>query len=104
MGNTDPSQDNVLLESVARLEHEQTQYKGATTNTQQRHDKVLRETQDQVVRLGMRMRKIEEDSRGLKTRDDVGQIEIWVHALEDLAKKTEGLKTSPAPGQPEDFE
>ena len=66
-GNADPSQVNVLLESLARLEHEHAQYKGATTNTQRRHEEVLRETQDLVVQLGIRILKTEQDSIGLKT-------------------------------------
>ena len=102
-GNADPSQVNVLLESLARLEHEHAQYKGATINTQRRQEEVLRETQDQVVQLGMRILKTEKESRGLKTGDHVAQIEARVQALEDQAKKTEGLKTSPAPRPPEDF-
>ena len=102
--DADPKQVNVLLESLARLEQEQAQYKGATTNTQQRHEEVLRETQDQVVQLGLRMLKTEEDSEGLKTRDQVGQREARVQALQDLAKKTEGPETSPAPGPPEDVD
>ena len=103
-GNADPSQVNVLLESVARLQHEQAQYKGTTTNMQRLQEEVLRETQDQVPQLGMRILKTEEDSRGLKTLDHLGQIEARVQALEDLAKKTEGPKTSPAPGPPEGFD
>ena len=99
-GNADPSQVNVLLEVLARIEQEYAQYKGATTNTQRRHEEVLRETQDQVFQLGMRILKTEEDSRGLKTRDNVGQLEVRVQALEDLAKKTEGPKTSPVQGRP----
>ena len=70
--NADSNQVNVLLDSLARLEQEQAQYKGATTNTQRRHAKLLRETQDQVVRLRLRIVKTEEDSRGLKARDQVG--------------------------------
>ena len=66
-GNADPSQVNVLLESLARLEHEHAQYKGASTNTQRRHEEVLRETEDQVVQLGMGILKTEDNSRGLKT-------------------------------------
>ena len=100
-GNADPSQVNVLLEALARIEQEHAQYKGATINTQRRNEEVLRETQDQFVQLGMRILKTEEDSRGLKTRDHVGQLEVRVQALEDLAKNTEGPKTSPAPGPPE---
>ena len=103
-GNTDPSQVNVLLASLARLEQEHTQYKGGTTSTQRRHQEVLSETQDLVIQLGMRILKTEEDSRGLKTRDHVGQLEVRVQALEDLAKNTEGPKTSPAPGPLEDFD
>ena len=61
-GNAYPSQVNVLLEALARIEQEQAQYKGATTNTKRRHDEVLRETQDQVVQLGMRIQGTE-DSR-----------------------------------------
>ena len=102
--HADASQVNRLLESLARLEQEQAEYKRATTNTQRRHEEVLRETQDQVVQLGLRILKTEEDSRGLKTRDQVGQIEARVQALEDLAKETEGPKTSPAPGPPEGFD
>ena len=102
-GNTHPNKVNVLLQSGARLEHEEAQYKGATTNTQCRREEVLRETQDQVVQLGLRILKAEEDSRGLKTRDQVGQLEARGKDLEDLAKKTEGRKTSPAPGLPEGF-
>ena len=92
----DPSQLNVSMESLARLEQEQAQYKGATTETQRHHEKVLRETRDQVVQLGLRILKTREDSRGLKTRDQVGQKEARVHALEDLAQKTEDPQTSPA--------
>ena len=73
-GNADPSQVNVLLESLARLEQEHAQYEGATTNTQWRQEEVLRENQDHVVKLGIRILKPEEDSRGLKTRDL-----IWPH-------------------------
>ena len=73
-GSADPSQLNVLLESLARLQEEHAQYKGATTNTQRRHEEVLRETQDKVVQLGMRILNTEEDSRGLKTRDRVGHL------------------------------
>ena len=100
-GNADPSQVIVLLESLARLEQEHAHYKGAATNPQRRQEEVVRETQDQVVQLGMRILKTEEDSRGLKTRYHVCQIEARVQAMEDLAKNTEGLKTSPAPGLPE---
>ena len=103
-GNADPSQVNVLLESQARLEHEHAQYKGATTNTQRRQEEVPRETQDQVVQLGMRILKTEEDSRGLNTRDQVGQIEARVQALENVAKKTESPRTSSVPGLPEGFD
>ena len=60
-GNADASQVNVLLQSRARLEHEHAPYKGATTNTQRRKEEVLRETQDRVVQLGMRILKTEED-------------------------------------------
>ena len=102
--NADPSQVNVLLESLSRLEQEHAQYKGATTDTRRCHEEVLRETQDQVVQLGMRILKTEEDSRELKTRDQVGQIEARVQALEDVARKIEGLKTSPAPGPLEGFD
>ena len=103
-GNADPSQVNVLLEPLARLEHEHAQYKGATTNTERNQEEVLRETQDQVDQLGMRILKNEEDSRGLMTRDHNGQIEARVQALKDLAKKTEGPKISPARGQHEGFD
>ena len=103
-GNADPSQVNVLLESLARFEQEHAQYKGATTNTHRRQEEALRETQDQVVQLRMRILETEEDSGGLKTRDQVGQIEARLQVLEDLAKKTEGPKTSPAPGPPEGFD
>ena len=103
-GNADPSQVNVLLESLARLEQEHAQYKGATTNTQRGQEEVLRENQDQVVQLGIKILKTEEDSRGLRTRDLVGQREARVQALEDLAKKTESPETSPAPGPPEEFD
>ena len=102
--NADPSQVNVLLEALARIEQEQAQYKGATTNTLRRHEEVLRETEDQAVQLGMRILKTEEDSRGLKTRDKVGQLEVRVQALEGLAQNIEGRKTSPAPGPPECFD
>ena len=102
-GNADPSQVNVLLESQARLEHKHAQYKGATTNMQLRQEEVLKETQDQVFQLRVRILKTEEDSRGLKTLDHVGQIETRVQALQDLAKKTEGPKTSPAQRPPEGF-
>ena len=47
----DPSQVNVLLEFLATLEQEYVQYKGASANSQRHHEKVLRETQDQVVQL-----------------------------------------------------
>ena len=94
----------MLLESLARREHEHAQYKEATTNTQRRQEEVLRETQEQVVELGVRILKTEEDSRGLKTLDHVGQIEARVQALEDLAKTTEGPKISPAPGPPKGFD
>ena len=97
-GNADPSLVNVLLEWLARLEQEHAQYKGATTNTQRRQEEVFRETHDQVVQVGMRILKIEEDSRGLRTRDHVGQKEARIQALEDLTKKTEGPKTYRAPG------
>ena len=100
-GNADTSQVNVLLESLTRLEHQHAQYKGPATNTQRRQEEVPRETQDQVVQLGMRILKTEEDSRGLKTRHQVNQIEARVQAFGDLAKKTEGPKTSPARGLPE---
>ena len=103
-GNADPSKDNVLLESLARREQEQAQYKGATTNMQRRQEEVLRETQDQVVQLQMRILKTEKESRGIKTLDHVCQIEVRVQALEDLAKKTDGPKTSPDPGPPEGFD
>ena len=103
-GNADPSKVNVLLESLARLEEEHALYKGATTNTQRRQEEVLRETQDQVVQLGMRILKTEDDSRGRKTQDQVGQMEMRVQALEDLAKRTEGPKTSCAPGPPKGFD
>ena len=102
--NADPIQVNVLLESLVRLGQEQAQYKGATTNTQLRHEEILRDPQDQVVQLGLRILKAEEDSRGLKTRNQVSQIEARVQALEDLAKKTEGPKTSTAPGPPQGFD
>ena len=102
--HADPSQVNLILESLARLEQEQAQYKGATTNTQRCHEEVLRETQEQVVQLGLRILKTDENSSGLKSRDQVGQIEARVRALEDLAKKTEGPKTSAAPGPPEGFD
>ena len=52
----------------------------------------------------MRILKTEESSRGLKTRDQVGQTEARVQPLEDLMTKTEGRKTSPAPGAPEGFD
>ena len=97
-GNADPRQVNVFLEALARIEQEHAQYKGATTNTQQRHEEVLRETQEQVVHLGMRILKTEEDSRGLKTRDHIGQLEVQVQVLEGLAQNIEGPKTFPAPG------
>ena len=99
--HADPNLVNVLLESKARLEQEHAQYNGATTNAQRRHEEVLRETQNQVVQLGLRILKTKEDSRGLKTRDQVGQIEARVRALENLAKKSEGPKTSSASGPPE---
>ena len=102
--NADPSQVNVLLESLARLEQGSAQYKGATTNAQRRQEEALRATQDQFVQLGMRILKTEENSRGLKTLDHVGQIEARVQALEDLAKKTDGPKASPAQGPPEAFD
>ena len=51
----------------------------------------------------MRILKTEEHSRGLKTRDHVGQLEARIKALEDLSRNTEGPKTSPAPGPPEGF-
>ena len=102
--NADPSQVNVLLESLARLEQEQAQYKGATTNTQRRQEEVLRETQDQVVQLGVRILKTEDDPRGLKTLDHVGHIEAPLQALEDPARTTEGPRTSPAPGPPESLD
>ena len=102
--NAHPSEVNLSLESLARLEQEHAQYKEAITNMQRRHEEVLRETQDQVVQLGMGILKTEEDSIGLKIRDQVGQIEARVRALEDLAKKTEGQRTSPAPGLPEGFD
>ena len=51
----------------------------------------------------MRMLKTEEDSRELTTRDQTGQLEVRVQALEDPTKNTEGPKTSPAPGPPEGF-
>ena len=101
--NADPSQVNMLLESLARLEQEHAQYKGATSNTQRRHEEVLRETQNQVVQLEMRILKTEEDSRGLKTGDHVGQLEARIQVWEGLGKNTEGPKTSPAPGPPEGF-
>ena len=103
-GKTDLSQVNVLLESLARLEQKDAQYKRAATNRQRRQEEVLRESQDQVVQLGMRILKTEEDSRGLKTRDHVGQIEARVQVLQDLAKKTEGPKTGPAPGPPQGYD
>ena len=93
----------MLLESLARLDQQHAQYKGATTNTQRRQEEVLREIQDQVVELSIEILKTEEDSGGLKTRDLVGQIEARVPALEDRAKKTEGPKTSQAPVPPEGF-
>ena len=102
--NADPSQVNVLLESLARLEHEPAKYRGATTNTQRRQQEVLRETQDQVVQLAVRILETEDDRRGLKTLDHVGQIEARLQALEDPAKTTEGPKTSPAPGPPESLD
>ena len=103
-GYTDPSKVNVLLESLARLEQEYAQCKGATTNTQRRHEEVLRETQDKVVQLGTKILKTEEDSRGLKTRGHICQLELRVQALESLAQNIEGPKTSPAPGPPEGFD
>ena len=103
-GNADPSLVNVLLETPARLEQKHVQYEGATTNTQRRREEVLRETQDQVVQVGMRILKTEKNLRGLKVRYHVGQIEARVQALEDLANKTEGPKTVPAPGPPVGFD
>ena len=94
----------MLLVSLARLQHKHAQYKEATTKMQRRQEEVLRETQDQVVQLGRRILKTEEDARRLKTRDHVRQIEARVQALEDVAKKTEGAKTSEAPGPPESFD
>ena len=76
----------MLLQSLAEPKQEYAVYKGATTNTQRRQEEVLRETQDQVVQLGTRILTTEDDSRGLKTLDHVGQIEARVQALEDLAK------------------
>ena len=58
-GNADPSQVNVLLKSLARLEQEHAQYKGATTNTQRLREEVLRETQHQVIQLGKRILRTE---------------------------------------------
>ena len=66
--------------------------------------KSAEKTQDQVLQLGLRILKTEEDPRGLKGPDQVGQIEARVQALEDLTSKTEGPKTSPAPGPPEGFD
>ena len=94
----------MLLEALARIEPEQAHYKGATTNTQRHHEEVLRETQDRVVQLEMRILKTGDDSRGLKSRDHVGQLELRVQALEDLAQNIEGLRTSPAPELPEGFD
>ena len=44
--NADPSQVNVLLESLTRLEQEQAQYKGATTKTQRRQEKLKKTPED----------------------------------------------------------
>ena len=49
----------------------------------------------------MRILKTEEDSRGLKTRDHVGQLDVRIQVFEDLAKNTDGPKRSRAPQPPE---
>ena len=98
-----PARSMCCWSPLPDLNRKHAQYKGATTNTQRRHVEVLRETQDQVIQLPMGVLKTEEDSRELNTRDRVGQIEARAQALGDLAKKTEGPKTSPAPGPPEGF-
>ena len=98
-----PSQVNVLLEALARIEQEEARYKGATTKTQQRHEEVLREAHAHVVQLGIRILKTGKDCRGLKTRDQVRQLEVRGQRSEGFAQNIEGLKTSPAPGLPEGF-
>ena len=82
--------------SMTKNEQDDAQY-----NTQRRHETVLKEAQDHIVQLGMRIQKSESVEI---PRDHADQLGVRVQALENMAKRKEGPSTSLAPGLAEGFD